>query len=135
MDHLPLGAALKSIADEQWQQRRQPVFLSALPPLLLAKGLDNYKEILGSQSLKQFIKDSGPTFGCKLVEHPTLRAKLALVPLDVPFEFAAEVRFTPAASIAPEDVNTFFRVLAFLAEDGSDLMLPASVVAKLLSIK
>ncbi len=135
MDHQTLGTALKSIADEQWQQRRQPVFLSSLPPLLANKGLDSYKDILGTQSLKQFIRDSGPTFGCKLVEHPTLRAKLALVPLDVPFDFAAEVRSAPATGITPDDVRTFFRVLAFVAEDGADLMLPASVVAKLVAIQ
>lgn len=135
MDHLTLGAALKTIAEEQWQQRRQPVFLSSLPPLLEAKGLTNYKEILGGQTLKQFVKDTGPTYGCKLVEHPTLRAKLALVPLEVPFDFAAEVRNTPTTVITSADVETFFRVLAFVAEDGSNLMLPASVIAKLVAIR
>lgn len=135
MDHTTLGTALKTIADEQWQQRRQPVFLSSLPPLLAAKGLANYKEILGSQSLKEFLKDSGPTYGCKLVEHPTLRAKLALVPLDVPFDFTSEAPKPPAVSITPADVETFFRVLTFAIEDGSNFMLPASVVAKLIAIR
>ena len=135
MDHPTLGAAIKSIADEHWQQRRQPVFLSSLPPLIEAKGLANYKEILGGQTLKQFLKDTGPTYGCKLVEHPTLRAKLALVPLDVPFDFASEVPKPLAVAITQADVETFFRVLTFVAEDGSNLMLPASVVAKLIAIR
>jgi len=135
MDHLTLGAVLKIIVDEQWQQRRQPVFLSSLPPLLEAKGLANYKEILGGQTLKQFVKDTGPTYGCKLVEHPTLRAKLALVPLEVPFDFASELRNAPTTVITSADVETFFRVLAFVAEDGSNLMLPASVIAKLVAIR
>ena len=135
MDHTTLGTALKTIAEEQWQQRRQPVFLSSLPPLLEAKGLVNYKEILGSQSLKDFLKDSGPSYGCKLVEHPTLRAKLALVPLDVPFDFTSDAAKPPAVSITPADVETFFRVLTFAAEDGSNFMLPASVVTKLIAIR
>ena len=135
MEHQTLGTALKVIADEHWQQRRQPVFLSSLPQLLEAKGLTNYKEILGGQTLKQFVKDSGPAYGFKLVEHPTLRAKLALVPLDVPFDFGAEVRSPPAVAITPADVETFFRVLAFVAEDGSNLMLPASLIAKLVAIR
>lgn len=135
MDHSTLGIALKTIADYQWQQRRQPVFLSSLPPLLEAHGLVNYKEILSGQTLKQFVKDSGPTYGCKLVEHPTQRAKLALVPSDVPFDFTSEVRNPPAVAITSEDVETFFRVLAFVAEDDSNLMLPASVIAKLIAIR
>ena len=135
MDYQTLGATLKTIADEQWQQRRQPVFLSSLPPLLEARGLANYKEILGGKTLKQFVRESGPSYGCKLVEHPTFRAKLALVPLDVPFDFAGEVRNQPEVAITRADVETFFRVLAFAAEDGSNLMLPASVIAKLVAIR
>lgn len=135
MDPQTLGAALKSIADDHWQQRRQPVFLSALPKLLEARKVGDYKDALNGQTLKQFAKDFGPTYGCRLVEHPTLRAKLALVPLDVPFEFDFEVRTPPEAGITPEDVATFFRVLAFAADDAPNLMLPASVIAKLIAIR
>ncbi|WP_298236582.1 hypothetical protein [uncultured Azohydromonas sp.] len=137
MDVQFLGAALKAIADENWTKRRQPVFLSALPGLLTARGLDNYKEALTTgQTLKLFIRDSGPTYGCRLVEHPTMRAKLALVPLDVPFEFDTEPRkATEQADITASDVETFFKVLAFVANDGSNFMLPASVIAKLIAIK
>lgn len=130
-----LANTLKAIADEHWQQRRQPVFLSSLPPLLEAKGLPSYKDQLGPLTLKQFIKEMGPTHGFKLVEHPSLRAKLALVPLDVPFEFSSDVPQPPTTSITRADVEAFFRVLAFAAEDGSNLMLPASIVAKLVAIR
>ncbi len=135
MDQQTLGTALKTIADEQWLQRRQPVFLSSLPPLLAARGLGDYKQALGGLTLKQFVKDSGPTYGCKLVEHPTLRAKLALVPWDVPFDFGADAPPAPAAAITRADVETFFKVLAAVAEDGNQLMLPASFVAKLVAIR
>lgn len=83
---LELQAALRDIAKEHWATYSHPVLLSNLPPLIEEK-IQDYKKLLRGSSLKAYIKESSAANGVKLVEHPTQKAKVGIVPADIDFQF------------------------------------------------
>ena len=94
--------SLVKIATAHWKAKGQPVLLSNIPPLL-AGDEPEYKDFLGKQSLKQFIKDTEAENNSKykLIIHPTQSAKLALTPLPDGADFQFEESSTtgqPSAS-------------------------------------
>jgi hypothetical protein len=136
MDANQLTAALKVISDRSWTSTNQPVLLSALPRLLRDELDEEYKDMLAGESLKAFIKRTGPQFGYRLVEHPTQQAKIGLLPLTAHFEFEAEPTLFRSTSVSITDAHAFARVLLALTEDERKaILLPASVVVKLLTAK
>ncbi|WP_322071929.1 hypothetical protein [Paraburkholderia bannensis] len=132
-----LSEALRAIAEEGWRARSQPVLLSALPKMLSERLREDYKPVLGSRSLKNFIKGSGPAKGYRLVEHPSQRAKLGIVPAGVDFEFSDETGIAEAlADVSKQDIEGFVKVLASLTPDElRQVSLPASLVVRLMSAK
>lgn len=133
-DQNQLATTIKTISEKQWAEKDAPVLLSALPPML-ERELPDYRTVLGTRSLKVFIKETGETAGYRLVEHPTLRAKVGVVPAIASYEFPAE---TPPSSKAVANSNkevtlAFFRALATLPDaDLEKMVIPASVLVKLL---
>ena len=88
--------SLEKIAATHWKTTGQPVLLSNVPPLL-AGDEPEYKEFLGNQSLKQFIKETEvePSSQYKLITHPNQSAKLGLVPLPEGDKFQFEESAPP----------------------------------------
>lgn len=132
-----LQKILSDIAEAHWRANDQPVLLSNLPPLLLNK-IPDYKKLLGTNSLKQFILQSAATSGYKLAEHPTQNAKIGLLPAQVEFEFdvstvAKDVQVTQNSRSNEKALIEFLRALRTLpARDIADVHIPASVLVGLL---
>ncbi len=131
-----LANALRDIASEDWQTYQQPVLLSRLPKKLSERLQADYKLILGTGSLKSFIRDSAHDRGYRLIEHPTQRAKLGIVPAGVDFEFPIESDTPTSEAVSRQDIEGFTRVLRFLTPDElRRVSLPASLVMRLLDTK
>lgn len=131
-----LQASLKSISDFHWNTYSRPILLSNIPAILEKEGA-SYKEVLGTRTLKSFIKDFGPRAGFKLIEHPTLRAKVAVAPIDADYEFPAEAqpenRSANNSSSNQDTVLAFLRVLSKLpSEELEKVIIPVSTLVKLL---
>lgn len=128
--------ALRDIASEDWQAYQQPVLLSRLPKKLAERLHGDYKSILGVGSLKNFIKESPPDRGFRLVEHPTQRAKLGVVPRGIDFEFPIESDAPSSGALSKQDIEGFTRVLRSLTPDElRRVTLPANLVVRLLDTK
>ncbi|MRR56608.1 MAG: hypothetical protein EG824_00095 [Deltaproteobacteria bacterium] len=137
MDKDDLGKKLKQMADDAWKSKQAPVLLSMIPAYLkqLAPE-DNYRTATEKLSLKAFILQTGSEFGYQLIEHPTQRATLGLVPAEVKFSFSSE----PKSENIPDHQTTrteeqgiaLLRMLAKLPDVELDkVVIPVSVLAKL----
>lgn len=129
--------ALRAIAEESWASRNEPVLLSVLPKLLSDRLSGDYRETLGSRSLKSFIKESGEKNGFYLIEHPTQRAKLGIAPVGAGYKFPSDDSIMPTVDeISDQDVNGFVRILETLTpEEIGRVSFPASFLVRLLSKK
>lgn len=130
--------SLTGIALMHWETKGVPVLLSNIPPLLL-NGEPNYKEFLGSQSLKQFIKDTEIEDGAQyqLITHPTQSAKLGLVPLPdgASFKFEESSILEPSISDRSSEkaLIDFLKALKKLpAQDLAEVHIPVSVLVKMM---
>ncbi|MDI9694460.1 MULTISPECIES: hypothetical protein [Burkholderia] len=132
--------ALKKTAKSHWDINQTPVLLSNLPPLLVGD-VPEYKEILGGQSLKRFIKETeGASSQYKLVEHPVQRAKVALLPTGVDYQFPDITETSEAAEqTLVSDRSSEKALIEFLkslkklsAEDLAEVKIPVSVLVKML---
>jgi hypothetical protein len=144
-NHDTLKAALKRSAEQFWQQHGQPFLLSDVAPGLKAEGID-YKAILDEETLKSFIKRTGETCGYRLVEHPTQRAKVGLVPSEAQFSFPDTRTDTPLSERSPASerrpsaasdrervILAFLRALSRLNDDEIESVnIPVRVLIKLL---
>ena len=132
-----LSTALTDIASSVWQTTKRPVLLSNLPPLLLEK-VPDYREMLGTQSLKQFIKESEAGQDYRLIQHPTQAAKLALLPQGASYEFVDSPRESDIPVIKSERNSEkalidFLKALKKLpVADLANVQLPVSILVKLL---
>lgn len=88
-DQRNLVTAVKTITENHWTERNSPVLLSALPQLLEGEAPD-FRAVLGSRTLKAFIKETGESAGYKLVEHPTQRARVGVAPTAAEYKFPSE---------------------------------------------
>lgn len=137
MDKNDFCKAIKGMAVDVWDTSEKPLLLSELPAQL--KRLNppvDYKLIVGTQSLKSFIKDSSEEFGYKLVEHPTQRAKVGLIPSDMEFSFPVEQAKKNLAMEKAEkgeyDGIALMRLLAKLPDsDLEKISIPVSVLVKM----
>jgi hypothetical protein len=135
-----LIASLATIAKSHWQTKEQPVLLSNLPPLL-AGNESGYKDFLGGQSLKQFIKDTETEEGSqyKLVTHPSQSAKLGLAPLPEGTDFQFPEPGATSEQAVITDRSSEKALLDFLkalkklpAQDLVEVNIPVSVMVKML---
>lgn len=135
MDAEQLSRALKAVSATHWSSKQQPVLLSALPMLLKDHLNADYKDALNGETLKDFIKRTSVAFQYRLVEHPTQKAKLGLVPAEVPFEFPT-IPISSSVSLTTADAHAFARVLLSLTEEEQRaVLLPGTLVAKLITAK
>lgn len=129
--------SLAKIATTHWQTKGQPVLLSNLPALLAGDESD-YKDFLGNQSLKQFIKDTEAESKYKLITHPTQSAKLGLAPLPVGANFQFEESSPPDQPSTSERSSEkalidFLKALKKLpASDLEEVHIPIAVLVKMM---
>lgn len=136
MEETQLSRHLKTIADEAWAKSNGPALLSNLPGELHAvAGNDEYRGALGKRTLKAFIAETGSANGYKLVEHPTQRAKVGLLPSDVEFSFPPDAKVgqnTDNQRAGASDVVALLTILGKLSpEDLEKITIPVSVLVKL----
>ena len=139
MNQDELKSSLKAIADKQWATNQKAMLLSEVAPALSTiAGTDNYRTLLDGKSLKAFIRETGEDNGYRLVEHPTLAAKVALAPLNAEFEFVATVaeklpKRSEASRHRENRAVALLEILATLPEkDLEQISIPVSVFVKLL---
>ncbi|WP_395116049.1 hypothetical protein ACFCQI_09440 [Rhodanobacter sp. FW102-FHT14D06] len=134
---------LESKAKEMWEERRSPYMLSSIAVDYNRDGYD-YHQVLGNEKLKTGVKRLGIAANFDVVEHPTQRAKIGLVPKDVDFDFGAisPVEQNPAgvktsrrSGISNERVLiNFLRVIRSLPDDMTkDVIIPLNVLARFVS--
>lgn len=123
-------AFLRERAQETWDQRGIPYYFSMVATDLKRLGLD-YHSFTGALRLVQWAtKEAIPD--TKLVAHPTIKAKVGLVPAAVDYDFSNEppsdqassrprsggkrgqalIKFVESLSVMPEDAAADFDVPA-----------------------
>jgi len=127
--------AIKEITDDHWLSQKCPILLSALHPLLIAIS-PNYKELLNGKPIKQFIQETG-AHGYKLVEHPTQKAKIGIIPVDAEYKFpAAAEQIQQTSTDSPKGsaaLISFLKALGNLPDEEIEKVnIPVSVLVKLL---
>jgi hypothetical protein len=131
-----LIGALQAVAKNFWDEYHRPMLLSQLPKVLEDHLHGDYKSLIGTTSLKSFIKDTEAAGTYRLVEHPTQRAKVGIVPNGSDFEFSAEMEPPSTDRLSRQDIEGFTRVLHSLTLDElRRVSLPASLVVRLLETK
>lgn len=143
MSEEQLEAVLKKISQNSWDANTAPALLSSLPHEIekVSPGLD-YKGALNGRSLKAFIKATQDHADYKLVEHPTTKARVGIMPASETYEFQdPKARQTTMPTVpkaankknAPNRAIGLFTILATLSdEDLEKVVIPASVIVKLL---
>ncbi len=135
---------LRERAQERWETDHQPYLLSLVATELREKGKD-YREAIGEERLKTFVKRMAEASGYAVVEHSTQRAKVGVIPAGETFAFEQpEGDLTGPPSKGRERVGSenervvlaFLRALARLPEPLLDeVNIPAKVLVKLLARK
>ncbi|MBC9247495.1 hypothetical protein H4P12_12420 [Paracoccus sp. 11-3] len=128
---------LRQRAQETWDERQIPYYLSLVAIDLKQKGVD-YRTFTGPLRLAQWLtrEDIPDT---KLVAHPTVKAKVGLIPAGVDFDFSSEPaadqihsRSRPSDRRGQELIK-FVDSLAAMPETASaELSVPAKVLIALL---
>ena len=132
-------------AQKTWDDNATAYLLAKLSPELREQGVD-YKEVIGSQTLKEFV--SGAPDKLRVVLHPTQRSKVGLVPAGIDFEFPVTVE-EPAKDTAPTaqprppsrhgartTVMTFLELVGRLEPaDAERVQIPTDILAKLVRMR
>lgn len=129
--------ALKDVTDEYWNVHKKPILLSNLPAVLEAKA-PNFKSILGTQTLKAFVKSYSTDLQVKLIEHPNQKAKIAIAPSTETYIFPvddSQLRHKSAKqSLSGEKaVIALLHSLALLPEkELENINIPVSILVKMI---
>lgn len=138
-----LMAFLKMRVAEHWNDDSTPYLLSNLPSDLKPEGVD-YREVLGEEKLKAFAKRTEGAETYRLVEHPTQKAKIGLVPSDSQFEFVVDETVKEESEVnsvqRPKKGEGSRAVLDFLHalnkltdEDLNEIIIPTKIWVKLIA--
>ncbi|RZU36810.1 hypothetical protein EV700_3282 [Fluviicoccus keumensis] len=135
MDQNLLETAVKEICDSYWASRQVPVLLSGLPSMLQEK-IPNFRALLGVRTLKVFLQETGGNAGYKLVEHPSQKARIGVIPAAEEYVFPSEPQTSTKTikdDVRQEAVLAFLRELSKLPDSELDKVnIPVSVLVKLL---
>ncbi|MES2242133.1 MAG: hypothetical protein V4639_04595 [Pseudomonadota bacterium] len=138
-DDAKLVELLKTIANEYWRPD-SPIYLSNVPRIL-AKSLPDFRKILGERTLKSFTKATEAEGAYRVIEHPTQREKIVLIPVDKDFQFAVDDGASSAGSVESGDrsFKTRAKTLDFLAclahlteQEKAQVVIPTAILVKLL---
>ncbi len=131
-----LKAFLMARTQSHWDEYQQPYFLSRAATDIKAQGID-YRDILKDEKLKEFSRRVRIEDGFRLVEHPSQKAKVGLVPTDIAFQFPVEVDDaqqggSPQNRVHGQTLLDFLHALSRLPpEDLDAVVLPTRVLVKL----
>lgn len=131
-----------------WEQRREPYLLSFVATDLKDIGVD-YQSVLLGEKLKAFVARTQGKTTYRVVQHPTQRAKVGLIPFDAHFDFQSEPKDSletagsqadtahdPDERSRPSRADTivgFLRLLGQLpANELHSINIPVSALARLL---
>lgn len=67
-------------ATSHWNATREPYLIANLPSDLMAANGIGYKSIIGDQRLKEFIKATESQGSYRMIEHPSQKAKIGVIP-------------------------------------------------------
>lgn len=137
-----LARRITSKTTTYFAEKGQPYLLSRIPPDLAADDL-NYREIVGDQTLKDFVEGLS---GIKIVRHPTQKAKIGVIPAHAAFSYKTESNETlglaPAdkprmkRSPQPNALTSLLQSLAHLEPEELDSVhIPVRVMIRLAGIK
>lgn len=139
-----LGKFIEKAAVEAWEGKQAPYFLSALAPDFERDG-HNYKDIIRDERLKSAVKRLSEIYNFAVVEHPTQRAKIGVIPKGQEFSFEVDHASTPRETFdSMSDSNghrqkiviEFFEALGRLPPDLLDeVVIPTKVLIRLLAGK
>ena len=141
MDESQFRGVLVKLVQAHWDSSKNPLLLADVPGELRVHEQLDYKRILGKKRLKAFLEEPQSDEGYKLIQHPTQKAKLALIPFNEDFRFP-DVPDSDANAKQREDLSgdyrrvtlDFLRVVNSLSDrDQSEIIIPARIIAKLLS--
>lgn len=130
-------------AQEAWDKDQQPYLLARLSPDLVREGI-NYKDVLGNQRLKDFLR-SAPN-RLKMVSHPSQKAKIGIIPPDKDFEYEVMPALAAAKASPPSPVSersggsrrryiisNFLQLLSELDDvDAAQVQIPTHILTKLM---
>lgn len=130
-------------AQEAWDTNQQPYLLARLSPDLAKEGV-NYKDVLGNQRLKDFVRSAPDRI--KVVTHPSQKAKIGLIPSDKDFEYDATPAPTETKAPTPSSfsgkgsgsrrryiVSNFLQLLSELDDaDAAQVQIPTHILTKLM---
>jgi hypothetical protein len=127
--------ALSVLVNDYWKEKASPYLLSFVEPALTERGI-NYKEMLGDERLKAFVKRTKGKTTYDVVEHPSQRAKVGLIPPDATFSYpsveAEMVAPTRRVSEGELLLLNFLRSVAKLPDDDLNAInIPLRVFVKL----
>lgn len=135
METKELLDAVSRIAEEEWATKRLPVLLATFPQKL--KGAlpdDNYKDVLGEQSLKSFLQANSLLAGITVVQDPAHPARVGFIPVGQSYVFPSSP--TSGLGITSADAQAFARVLNEMTlEEKRSVVFPAGFVSRLLAAR
>lgn len=134
-----LGEFIENEAANAWSTKKTPYLLSALAPDF-ADGGHDYKSVIGGERLKSAVKRLSDSYKFKVVEHPSQKAKIGVIPKDEDFEFTDDPdRNRPVSSSSTstdqrqQKVLDFFEILGHLPPDSLDgIVIPTRTLVRLL---
>ena len=134
MSEKDITDAIKEAVEEYWETNKKPFMLSNIPPILKDVN-DNYKDVLGQSSLKQFIETN--TTDVKVVRHPKQKARIGLIPNSESFTYPEkEADFVAKEKIKIKNnensATTLLDILSTLTEEElKNVSIPTSIFVKL----
>lgn len=137
MSKSSLVKLLEDFASDQWENNSCPILLSNLPPLISSKN-PNFKSELNGLSLKSFISKEEQNHKFKLIQHPTQKEKLGIIPRGKSYVFPESPALPKEISDSIEDDKSsektlldFLKLLKKLpSEDLIQIQLPISILVK-----
>ncbi|WP_143850959.1 hypothetical protein [Brucella thiophenivorans] len=141
-----LIAFLNKKASEEWELRQQPYLLS-LVPHEFNSDKSIYQEILAGERLKSFVKRTAHEAEYKLVEHPSQKAKVGIIPTATEFKWAdslsahneSDIKITKKLKkieAHPSKLILFLQSIADLKDEELDRMgVPLKVILRLAEMR
>lgn len=127
--------ALRKIVEDYWRDNEKPLLFSMLPSFL-EREIPGFKNEIEGGSLKKFVMEE--PHGYILVDHPTQKAKIGLIPSGENYIFQDEI---PGNKTPKNKDNvrknenkaiTLLRMLSDLPKEDIDkINIPLSVIVKL----
>jgi hypothetical protein len=131
MDEKSLISKIAEIATSTWEEDKEPLLISNIPRHLV--GTD-FRSVLGEEGVKSFVSRTCAEGGYKLVEDPSHKARVGIIPTEETYQFLASTKQPVADQKRKgETVLRFLELLSELSEEEQrSVVIPVNVIGKLL---